>query len=136
MNTQFVAVDPPDTTPPGSQRHHVVLVGEAGSNADLMADALSDDCSVELAESSEDVDCVLSAPSLVSVAIVDATSATDGVRGLVSRLRERDIPVLLLTSSVAGPLRRYAAERRAFEVLEKPIRRAELRGAVARLSRN
>jgi DNA-binding NtrC family response regulator len=136
MDTQFATVDPPDSPRPGNQRHHVVLVGEASSNTDLMADTLSGDCSVELAESCADVDCVCSAPSLVSVAVVDATSATEGVRDLVTRLRDHGIPVLLLTSSVTAPLRRYAAERRAFEVLEKPIRRSDLRGGVRRLSRN
>lgn len=136
MDTQFVTVDPPDSTRPGSQRHHVVLVGEADSNTDLMADALSGDCSVELAESESDVDCVCSAPTLVSLAVVDATSASGPVRDLVSRLRNHDIPVVLLTSSVTGPLRRYAAGRSGFDVLEKPVRRAHLRDAVTRLSRD
>lgn len=136
MDTQFATVDPPDLAPPGSRERHVALVGVAGSNTDLLADALDPECSVELVESSEDLDCVLSAASLVSVAIVDATSVTAGVRRLASRLREHDVPILLLTRRVSPSLRRSVDAHGAFGVLEKPIRRAELRDAVRRLSRD
>lgn len=136
MDTQFVTTDPPDPATPGSRDHHVVIVGEAGSNTDLMAETLGECCSVEVAETQADVDCLLAAPTLVSVAVVDVTSATTGVRELVTRLRENDVPVLLLSTSVSPPLRRYASDRAAFEVREKPIRRAELRENVASLARD
>lgn len=136
MDTRFTTVDPPDPLPPGSRDHHVVLVGGTDSNADLLADALGADWSVERVSPGGDVDCVLSAPSLVSLAVVDVTSATSSVRDLVARLRDHDVPVLLLAASVSPQLRRYAAGRPAFEVLEKPLRRAAFRDAVRRLARD
>lgn len=136
MDTQFVTIDPPEATAPGSKQHHVVLVGEASGNTELMADALGVNCSVELVSTADDIDCLLAAPGLVSVAVVDATSVSGCVRSLISKLRDNGVPALLLTPQVKPTLRRYAVGRDGFDVLEKPIRRAELRDAVSRLSRN
>lgn len=113
----------------------MVVVSTDDTNASLVAETLDGECSVEVASTAADVDSVLSAPSLVSVAVVDATSATGDVREVVRRLHERDVPVLLLVASVRPPLRRMVGERAGLEVREKPVRRADLRRTVSHLAR-
>lgn len=136
MDTRFARVDALDPEPPDPRRRHLVVVGTAGGNADLIADAVGDGYTVELAESDDDVASVLAAPRLVSVAVVDATSATPGVRRLVASLRDRDVPVLLLVAGADPALRRRLGREGGVDVREKPLRRAELRGAVGRLARS
>lgn len=135
MDTRSLVPEPPEPAPPTGRTRHVVVVSTDDTNASLVAETLDGECSVEVASTAADVDSVLSAPSLVSVAVVDATSATGDVREVVRRLHERDVPVLLLVASVRPPLRRMVGERAGLEVREKPVRRADLRRTVSHLAR-
>ena len=107
----------------------VVIVGENSRNAEMMGEALAG-VAVDTVDPSEARDSIGTGTSHIDAVVVDTTSVTRGVTELVRDVRERGIPVVLLSENASPSVRRNAAGVDGMAFAEKPVRSEQFCGLV------
>jgi DNA-binding response OmpR family regulator len=85
---------------------------------------------VRTASTLDEFDDLLSETDGVSVVVLDIDGFTESVWERCERLESMEVPTLVLARRLPTAARRRARTSGAHSTLEKPIRKAELRGTV------
>ncbi|MFC6724773.1 response regulator [Halobium palmae] len=114
----------------------VLTIASHERNLELMTQHLrSVGYDVETASTLERFDELLSEREGVSAVVLDVDGFTPSVWERCERLDAMDVPVLVLARQLPVATRERARTSGAFSTLEKPVRKAELRGTVETLAR-
>lgn len=128
-----------DSDAPGTSEERTALILTIASrerNLELMSEYLqSVGYEVQMAPSLEHFDELLTDCDGVRVVVLDIDGFTGEVWERCRRLRDMRVPILLLAGRLPPAARERAQSYGAHTILEKPVRKAELRGTVRTLAR-
>ncbi|MFC4358770.1 PleD family two-component system response regulator [Halobium salinum] len=114
----------------------ILTIATRERNLELMSEYLrSEGYEVETASTLERFDELLSDSDGVSVVVLDLDGFTPSVWERCERIKALGVPILVLAGRLPAAARERAQASGAHTTLEKPVRKAELRGTVKTLAR-
>ena len=126
----------PDSADASGRTALILTIATRERNLELMSEYLqSEGYDVETASTLDRFDQLLSQHGGVSVVVLDLDGFTPSVWERCERLKEMGVPILVLAGRLPAAARERAQASGAHTTLEKPVRKAELRGTVRTLAR-
>lgn len=114
----------------------VLTIATRERNLELMSEYLrSEGYDVKTASSLAHFDRLLSECDGVRVVVLDVDGFTEAVWRRCERIQTMHVPILVLAGRLPPAARERAQTSGAHTTLEKPVRKAELRGTVKTLAR-
>lgn len=112
----------------------ILAIASKKRNLELMSELLRQaGYEVRTAESVAEFDGLITSTNGVSLIVLDIDGFTQAIWERCEQIKKRNIPMLVLARRLTSKTRQKVMSKGAYSVLEKPVRKAELRESVQAL---